>query len=320
MLDDVVAALAGAERIDRVVIASRDAAARDEAARLGVEFLDQTALQLGYNRAVEYAQAALADAEALLVVPADVPLLTPDAVDLVVATAPDGPAIVVAPAHNGGTNGLFLRPPGVIRPQFGPSSARAHAQAAAAAGEAGVPYRLAQIDVWAYDLDTPADLRLLGEVLPQLPEEIAREHAGVVCGTRGRGSGGDLRVVGLWAFLSSACAGQAVALLPICTFRHARESGNSHPTRDAVWIPAFAGMTEMGVLRRSPCAGTGSQGGERSGRGGVSRRRRRRRGIELFEEGLGFAQETLELGVGGRIFLRRCDWTHFLCRLGRNAR
>ncbi len=173
MLDDVVAALAGAERIDRVVIASRDAAARDEAARLGVEFLDQTALQLGYNRAVEYAQAALADAEALLVVPADVPLLTPDAVDLVVATAPDGPAIVVAPAHNGGTNGLFLRPPGVIRPQFGPSSARAHAQAAAAAGEAGVPYRLAQIDVWAYDLDTPADLRLLGEVLPQLPEEIA---------------------------------------------------------------------------------------------------------------------------------------------------
>ena len=173
MLDDVVAALTAAASIDRVVIASRDLAARDEAARLGVGFLDQTELQLGYNRAVECAQSALADAQALLIVPADVPLITPDAVDLVVASAPDGPAIVVAPAHNGGTNGLFLRPPNVIRPQFGPSSARAHAQAAAAAGEAGVPYRLAQIDVWAYDLDTPADLRLLSEVLPQLPEEIA---------------------------------------------------------------------------------------------------------------------------------------------------
>lgn len=173
MLDDVVAALTAAASIDRVVIASRDLAARDEAARLEVGFLDQTELQLGYNRAVECAQSALVDAQALLIVPADVPLITPDAVDLVVASAPDGPAIVVAPAHNGGTNGLFLRPPNVIRPQFGPSSARAHAQAAAAAGKAGVPYRLAQIDVWAYDLDTPADLRLLSEVLPQLPEEIA---------------------------------------------------------------------------------------------------------------------------------------------------
>ena len=173
MLDDVVAALTAAASIDQVVIASRDLAARDEAARLGVGFLDQTELQLGYNRAVACAQAALADAHALLIVPADVPLITPDAVDLVVASAPDGPAIVVAPAHNGGTNGLFLRPPNIIRPQFGPSSARAHAQAAAAAGEAGVPYRLAQIDVWAYDLDTPADLGLLSDVLPQLPEEIA---------------------------------------------------------------------------------------------------------------------------------------------------
>ena len=48
MLDDVVAALASAERVNEVVIASRDAAARDEAARLGVGFLDQTKLRLGY--------------------------------------------------------------------------------------------------------------------------------------------------------------------------------------------------------------------------------------------------------------------------------
>ena len=64
------------------------------------------------------------DAEAMLVVPADVPLITPDAVDLVVSSAPDGPVVVVAPAHDGGTNGLLLRPPDVISPQFGPSSAR----------------------------------------------------------------------------------------------------------------------------------------------------------------------------------------------------
>lgn len=173
MLDDVVDALINAESINQVAIASRDAAAHDEAARLGVRFLDQTTLRLGYNRAVAYAQESLAEAEAILIVPADVPLITPDSVDLLVATAPQGEAVVVAPSYNGGTNGLFLRPPQVIAPQFGPSSARAHEQAAAAAGEAGVPFRTAQIDVWSFDLDTPKDLQWLQETLPQLPEAIA---------------------------------------------------------------------------------------------------------------------------------------------------
>ncbi len=173
MLDDVVAALAASERVDRVVIASRDAAASREASRLQVEFLDQTELRLGYNRAVAFAQEAFCGADSLLIVPADVPLITPDAVDLLVSTAPIGPAVVVAPAPDGGTNGLFLRPPDVVAPRFGPSSARAYAQAAAAAGEAGVPFREAQIDVWAFDLDRPSDLRWLDDTLPQLPAEIA---------------------------------------------------------------------------------------------------------------------------------------------------
>ena len=173
MLDDVVGALLNAASIDRVVICSRDVAAHVEGDRLGVDFLDQADQRPGYNGAIARAQADLAAADALLIAPADVPLITPDAVDLVVATAPDGEAVVVAPAHNGGTNGLFVRPPGIIRPAFGPASARAHAQAASDAGAAGVPFRLAQIDVWAYDIDTPADLDHLETVLPQLPDEIA---------------------------------------------------------------------------------------------------------------------------------------------------
>ena len=122
---------------------------------------------------MQFAQEALAGSDAILIVPADVPLITPDAVDMMVSTAPDGPSVVVAPAHDGGTNGLLLQPPDVIAPQFGPSSARAHQQSAAAAGEMGVPFREARIDVWAFDLDTPSDLRWLRETLPQLPEEIA---------------------------------------------------------------------------------------------------------------------------------------------------
>lgn len=173
MLDDVTAALIAAERIDRIVICSRDAAARTEADRLRIDFLDQADQRPGYNGAVSRAQADLVEAEALLVAPADVPLITANAVDLLVSSAPEGEAVVVAPAHNGGTNGLFLRPPGIIRPAFGPSSSRAHEQAASGAGEAGVPFRLARIDVWAYDVDTPADLKHLETILPQLPETLA---------------------------------------------------------------------------------------------------------------------------------------------------
>ena len=51
MLDDVVAALVAAESVGSILIASRDVAARDEASRLGVGFLDQTDIRLGYNRA-----------------------------------------------------------------------------------------------------------------------------------------------------------------------------------------------------------------------------------------------------------------------------
>ena len=173
MLEDAVNALRGAEALDRVVICSRDEAAREEARALDVGFLDQAEIAPGYNLAVAHAQRAFAEADTLLVVPADMPLLTPEAVDLLVGTAPAGEAVVVAPAHDGGTNGLLLRPPGVIRPAFGPSSAKAHAQAAADAGEAGVPFRAADIDVWAWDVDTPADLEELRGLVAHLPAEIA---------------------------------------------------------------------------------------------------------------------------------------------------
>ena len=166
MLDDVVRALQGAAVVDRVTIVSRDAAARREAERLGVSFVQQPAQRAGLNAALSFAQARLAASEALLIVPADVPLIRPSDIEALVtaaqespAVAPAGvPAVALAPAEDGGTNGLCLRPPSVIAPAFGPNSAARHQRAA---GEAGARFTLLRSERWALDVDWPEDLARL---------------------------------------------------------------------------------------------------------------------------------------------------------------
>ena len=98
---------------------------------------------------------AASDIDALLVVPADVPLLAPRELDALAAPI-NAPGVRIAPARDGGTNGLLLAPPALIATRFGPDSAARHRLAAAAAG-AGVE----QLNVpgLAFDIDTPQDLR-----------------------------------------------------------------------------------------------------------------------------------------------------------------
>ncbi len=160
MLGDVVRALQAARRVDRVTIVSRDIAARREAARLGVAFLRQAPGQAGLNAALRDAQARVAEAGALLIVPADLPLIRPADIDALVAAGSPavGPAVALAPAEDGGTNGLCLRPPSVIEPAYGPGSAARHERAALAADAA---FTAVRSERWALDVDWPEDLARL---------------------------------------------------------------------------------------------------------------------------------------------------------------
>jgi 2-phospho-L-lactate guanylyltransferase len=104
-------------------------------------------------------------ADALLVLPADLPLLTSE--DLYALTAPileplalSDPVeqtgrVVLAPSHDGGTNALLLHPPDVIPFAFGVRSFDRHYAAAEAAGCAVSIVRTPSL---AYDLDLPEDL------------------------------------------------------------------------------------------------------------------------------------------------------------------
>jgi 2-phospho-L-lactate guanylyltransferase len=103
-------------------------------------------------------------ATAILVLPIDLPFVTTEAIELVlapllsVATADDarpGPTVVLVPDRHGtGTNALGLRPPDVIEFAFGRDSRRAHRTAALNAGAAWI-----ELDgVLTVDLDTADDL------------------------------------------------------------------------------------------------------------------------------------------------------------------
>ena len=111
---------------------------------------------VGLNAGLAYAQAqVVARSNALLIVPADLPLVTPDDVASLIAPLPLGPAMAIAPSRDNGTNGLFLRPPALIAPAYGPQSASRHQEAAESAG---IAVHLVDSPRWRLDLDTPEDL------------------------------------------------------------------------------------------------------------------------------------------------------------------
>lgn len=107
--------------------------------------------------------AEAAGATAVLFIPADLPLLTTDALDGLLAAADaalaagsGGPLVVLAPADaRYGTNALLVAPPTAIAPHFGDASLEAHLRAAAAT-DASV--QLVADPALGFDLDTPDDL------------------------------------------------------------------------------------------------------------------------------------------------------------------
>ena len=100
-----------------------------------------------------------AGGSALLILPIDLPRISPEAVTRIVDVLADTPpplVAIVSDRHGRGTNALLLAPPDVIDVCFGGDSRRAHTAAAVAAGA-----QLIELDgPLTDDLDTPDDLLL----------------------------------------------------------------------------------------------------------------------------------------------------------------
>lgn len=136
-----------------VVTQSRLIAEIANAEGVAVVFEDGAA---GINAAAERAAlwAAEVGADALLIVHADLPVLLDSEFALLMEKAKNY-SVVVAESVDGGTNAILVSPPDAIDFHFGPNSASAHENAAAASGRSVTRLRL---DWLARDVDTPGDL------------------------------------------------------------------------------------------------------------------------------------------------------------------
>ncbi|MGH2680039.1 MAG: 2-phospho-L-lactate guanylyltransferase [Actinomycetota bacterium] len=99
------------------------------------------------------AEAGLRSVEALAILLADTPLVTPEALRAALHTL--GPVVVAPSSDERGTNLLLRRPPGAIRSHFGPDSFRRHLETAA---EHGLPTAVVTRDELSFDVDEPGDI------------------------------------------------------------------------------------------------------------------------------------------------------------------
>jgi 2-phospho-L-lactate/phosphoenolpyruvate guanylyltransferase len=119
----------------------------------------------GLGRALATADATAAGAAATLVVAADLPLVAAEDLDAVCAAGARGPAVVVAPTHDGGTGALLRRPPRLIPTAYGPGSAARHLALARAAGASAL---VVDRQALALDVDDAAGLARAHAAAPGL--------------------------------------------------------------------------------------------------------------------------------------------------------
>jgi len=161
MIERTLGATTATQAIAETLVVSPDREALAQADRLGARTMRQRGQ--GLNAGIREARddAIAGGADAVMILPIDLPLVSPAALAQLVAplgVVGERPLVVLAPdRHHRGTNGLLLAPPDAIEPSFGGDSRAAHE---ACARDAGARY--VELDgPLSLDLDTPDDLLLV---------------------------------------------------------------------------------------------------------------------------------------------------------------
>lgn len=163
LLSNTLRTLAEVPEIDQVMVVSSDPAAlalaREYQART-VQEDGKPGLTTAMRRATVIAQ--MYAAHDLLIIPADLPLISKTDIQEFISHAGKPPVIVIAPdRHSDGTNALFMRPAGVIEFRSGSGSFKHHIQQAQ---KKGVRVEICQLSSFELDLDRPEDLDLLKQI------------------------------------------------------------------------------------------------------------------------------------------------------------
>jgi 2-phospho-L-lactate guanylyltransferase len=157
MAEDVLAALAASPALAGIIVVTIDEAAAALAARYGARVFADGARD-GQTGAVTAAARRLAreGKGAILTIPGDVPLVTPEEIDRIVAAHDRTPDFIIVPAHDErGSNAILCAPPDAVPLKFGDDSFFPHLDAAQ---RAGLEPKILRLPGVGLDIDNPADL------------------------------------------------------------------------------------------------------------------------------------------------------------------
>jgi 2-phospho-L-lactate guanylyltransferase len=161
LLEHVLTTLNEIPEIEHTLVVSRDPAALALTREMG----GRTVLEDGapqFNTAIMRATivAKTQGAHAVLILPADLPLIKSFDIKKLIMRGKKQPVVVIAPdMRQDGTNGLFVNPAGIIEYGYGPGSFQCHSGRAIEAGAKLVVIESRNISL---DLDLPEDLEALG--------------------------------------------------------------------------------------------------------------------------------------------------------------
>jgi 2-phospho-L-lactate guanylyltransferase len=160
LLQNTLNTFSDLKEVEEVLVISRDPQALAIARHYGARTVrenGQPELNTALKRATVIAQVYAT--RGVLVLPADLPLITRDDVLALIERAGEPPAVVIAPDRHGtGTNALLISPSGLIEYDFGVNSFQRHCQRAK---EAGARLEIVNLPSLGLDLDLPEDLELV---------------------------------------------------------------------------------------------------------------------------------------------------------------
>jgi len=160
LLQNTLKTFADLKEVEEVLVISRDPQALTIARNYGARTVredGQPELNTALKRATVVAQVYATGG--VLVLPADLPLVTRDDILTLIERAGEPPVVVIAPdRHERGTNALLISPTGLIEYDFGEDSFQRHCQHAR---EAGARLEIVNLPTLGLDLDLPEDLQLV---------------------------------------------------------------------------------------------------------------------------------------------------------------
>ena len=163
LLERTLRTLSEMKEVDQVLVVSRDPHALTIARNFGARTVREDG-QPQLNTALKRASvvAKVYSTQGVLVLPADLPLITADDIHILISRATDPPVVVIAPdRHERGTNALLMSPADLIEYDFGEDSFKRHCERAI---KSGAHLEIVTLPSLGLDLDLPEDLEMIRNI------------------------------------------------------------------------------------------------------------------------------------------------------------